>query len=195
MKNRMKNEIKKDGIRARIRRKRQALSKVERTAKNEGIRARLEAHPLFKKAQHILTYISTEEEVDTHALLRHCLGKKIIVVPTVMMGSRHLKLVEFKKWNDLGKGHYGILEITDKTAPEYTGPLDLILVPGIVFDRNGHRIGYGKGYYDILLQNYPSIPTLGLAYDLQLVDSIPKEPHDTPVQALITETATCSFIT
>lgn len=191
----MKNEMKKEKIRARIRRERKALSKAERTAKNEAIRKRLEADPLFQKARHVLTYISTEEEVDTHALLRNYLGKKIIVVPTVVVGSRTLKLVEFKKWNDLGKGHYGILEITDKVAPPYTGPLDLILVPGIAFDQSGHRIGYGKGYYDILLQKYPSISTLGLAYDLQLIDKIPNESHDTPVKTLLTETTTYSFMT
>ena len=189
----MTNEIKKETIRARIRHKRSALSKAEREAKNEAIRKRLEINPLFQKARHILTYISTHEEVDTHTLLRNHLGKKTIVVPTVIAGSRELKLVEFKKWNDLGKGLYGILEITDKWAPAYAGALDLILVPGIAFDRQGHRIGYGKGYYDTLLKKYPSIPTLGLAYDLQLIDKIPNESHDTPVKTLLTETETHSF--
>ncbi len=177
----------KKNIRTVVRNERKALSKAERNAKNEMIRERLEANPLFQAAQHILTYVSTQEEVDTHSLLRNHLGKKTIVVPTVMKGSQALKLVEFKKWNDLGKGHYGILEIRDRAAPAYTGPLDLILVPGIAFDREGHRIGYGKGYYDTLLKKYPEIPTIGLAYELQIVDAIPRENHDISVETVLTE--------
>lgn len=183
----------KSQIRTQIRAKRNALSKTDRAIKNESILEKLEANPLFQAAHHILLYVSTQEEVDTHTLLGKHIGGKTLVVPTVIKGSWDLKLVEFKKWNDLGKGHYGILEIMDKKAPAYTGPLDLILVPGIAFDHEGHRIGYGKGYYDTLLKKYPQVHRLSIAYELQLVEKIPHEPHDTPIQTLITENGTYSF--
>ena len=65
--------------------------------------------------------------------------------------------------------------------------IDLVLVPGIVFDHEGHRIGYGFGHYDKFLRKVPKATKIGLAFDFQVVDKIPREMHDVPVDMVVTE--------
>lgn len=179
----------KNTLRSTIRALRNNLSTEERIAKSRAISKKLESHPRFKAAQIILFYVSTPEEVDTHELIQTHLNKKTILVPTVH--GNHLKCYELTKWNQLKKGTYGILEIPSTLHSPFTQPPELIIVPGIAFDTKGHRVGYGKGYYDNTLSRH-SAPTIGLAYQLQVVDHIPQEPHDQAVDILITETETYS---
>jgi 5-formyltetrahydrofolate cyclo-ligase len=70
--------------------------------------------------------------------------------------------------------------------------LDLLIVPGVGFDRTGHRLGYGGGFYDHYLEHYPGW-TIGLGFDCQLVDALPRQPHDHPIRMLITEKGVLRF--
>ena len=86
---------------------------------------------------------------------------------------------EFKKWDDLEPGSYGILEPnSEKIRKISTEKIDLIIVPGIGFDSKGNRIGHGKGYYDNLLKNSKKAIHIGLAFEKQIVIKIPVEYHD-----------------
>lgn len=85
---------------------------------------------------------------------------------------------------DLKPGKFGIPEPVE---PVRAGALNLILVPGIAFDRTGNRLGRGGGFYDRLLAEYPGATAIGLCFDFQLVDSLPVEPHDRPVNWIVTE--------
>lgn len=87
--------------------------------------------------------------------------------------------------DDMEKGAYGILEPkTVRKADENN--IDVILVPGLAFDRNGGRMGFGKGYYDRLLESSKAVK-IGLCYDFQILEKIPTESHDVPMNFVITE--------
>lgn len=91
--------------------------------------------------------------------------------------------------DELANGRFGILEPRSECQrPTVPDPDAVVIVPGIGFTREGHRIGYGGGYYDRFLAGHPG-PKIALAFDLQMLDSFRPEPHDVPVDAVITETA------
>ena len=171
------------------------LSKSELLEKSNLIKKRLFEMDDFKQASTILFYISYDNEVHTHDMIKESMsnGKKI-VVPVTDKEKKKLILSELKNWNDLTHGAYNILEPKKERIVEISlESIDLILVPGIGFDKHGHRIGHGGGYYDKLLENakHPSI--IGLAFELQIADAVPTEKHDIPVNKIITEerTVTC----
>ena len=94
-------------------------------------------------------------------------------------------MVRFEGSRQLAKGPYGIVEPTGSTVLDKRMALP-ILVPGLAFDRRGHRVGYGGGYYDRYLKNYPGLK-VGLCYEACLLDEIEVDPWDQPVDILLTE--------
>lgn len=96
-----------------------------------------------------------------------------------------MHLIQITSWDDLERGNFGILE--PKYSNYYTGKIDLVITPSIVFDRNGYRLGYGKGYYDkyFSLSNYNF--SIGLSYDKLLQETIPIDSRDKAVDIIITE--------
>jgi 5-formyltetrahydrofolate cyclo-ligase len=179
----------KHDLRQQIRTQRKEIQ--DRGPKNQAIADRLEAHPLFQKANTILFYVSNDEEVDTHSLIKKVLDQKTVIVPTIDPKTDSIHLFHLEQWGDLSDGHYGILEVSQPDRKPFEGDLDLIIVPGIAFDQNGHRLGYGKGYYDSLLKHHDA-PTIGLGYDIQLTSDLPNEPHDVSLDFVLTETQTLS---
>lgn len=170
---------------------RQSKTAEEANGKNLKITGRLVEHPLFKKANVILFYVSVRGEVDTVEAIRQSLAiwKKRVVVPKVTKDKR-LELFEIKSLSELKPGAFGIFEPDVSPGREVLAEeLDLAIIPGIAFDERGHRVGYGHGYYDRLLKRIFA-PTIGLAYEDQLVTAIPEESHDVPVQIVITEQRT-----
>ena len=145
----------------------------------------------FKTSQNIMAYVAFRNEVDTLPVIRHCLSEsKRIIVPMTVPKTRELLLSELKDpERDLRPGTFGVPE----PAPEFIRPfpaqdLDLILVPGVAFDEQGFRIGYGAGYYDRFFARLTrKIPSIGLAFELQIIDRVPAEPTDQPVDFIITE--------
>lgn len=179
------NAHEKNRLRESLRPRRQNLSPTDRSEKNRSILHQLENLPLFSKAHTILCYVSREEEVDTQQLLQTHLKNKQWVIP-ITKGEK-LKLSRLHRWEDLVPKKFGILELEEiHQDPIEIQKIDLIIVPAIAFDRQGHRLGYGRGYYDQLLKE-TTAPTIGLAYSCQVVDRLPFEPHDVPVQHLLTE--------
>jgi 5-formyltetrahydrofolate cyclo-ligase len=86
----------------------------------------------------------------------------------------------------LEKGQWGLLEPT--LAEHFLPPVQVLLVPGLAFDENGYRIGYGRGFYDALLTHLPEeVVTIGVGFDVQMRLPVPVDPHDWPVQALLSE--------
>jgi len=172
-------------LRRSILRQRRQLATKERNTKNQLISQKLNNLPLLKKAQKILVYLSMEDEVDTHEFIKKNLKEKTILTPR--MNGNDLEIVELKNWKEL-KIHpkFNLLEIFNKQASSLEP--DIILVPGVGFDPQGNRLGYGKGYYDRLLERFPQATTLALAYDLQIIEKIPTEDHDQMVQHILTET-------
>lgn len=142
----------------------------------------LEAHPAFRAAHTILLYHSLKDEVCTHSLIRKWSGKKEILLPVV--AGEELELRRYTGPQDLATGSYGILEPTGERFTSYTD-IDLIVVPGVAFDRHGHRLGRGKGYYDRLLPLLPDAYKLGICFPYQLLDAVPAEPLDIPMDEVL----------
>ena len=154
--------------------------------KSDEIRQRLLGIERVKQAKTICTFISAFKEPDTVEIIKELWEQdKKIVVPITDIESGTLSLSYINSMDDMKKGAYGILEPkTVRTADENN--IDIILVPGLAFDRNGGRMGFGKGYYDRLLESSKAVK-IGLCYDFQILEKIPTESHDVPMNFVITE--------
>jgi 5-formyltetrahydrofolate cyclo-ligase len=118
---------------------------------------------------------------------------KTVVVP--YMDSARIHLFRLESLDELAPGQFGILEPRRelRNAPGKSvdpARIELVVVPGVGFDRQGGRVGHGRGYYDELLKRIrPEVPRIGLAYECQLFDAVPMLPHDVPMNRVITEQA------
>ncbi len=133
----------------------------------------------FKMTKIIGAYYPIGSEVKMDKILDYAINNKILALPKIKEG------IIFARINDmarLAKGKYGILEPIDD---DIVNP-DLIIVPGIVFDEQGYRIGYGKGYYDKYLSKNRCY-SIGVAYDFQVLREIPHDMHDIKLDMIITD--------
>ena len=168
----------KEELRREILAKRKAMASPALSA---AICQRASRLPVFCKASTVMLYYSAHSEVDTSLLfaLSEKAGKKICAPRVLDEATMEAAYVDE---GGLQRGNFGIWEPTGKVAKN----IDLVIVPGVVFDKQGHRIGYGKGYYDRFLRDR-KVATLGLAYACQVVPEIPAEPHDVKLDMIITE--------
>lgn len=124
----------------------------------------------------IHAYLPMGKEIDITPLLEKLLTKNITIVTPKTLPKRKLENRILTSLNDIEKGVFGT---THPANPkEYTNTLDLIIIPGLAFDDNNYRLGYGGGYYDNFLINHPLAYKLGIFYPSQKVDEVPVEPHD-----------------
>jgi len=162
----------------------------ERRIKSKAIKNKLVNLKEFQEAEMVFFYASFDGEVDTFEMIKQTqkLGKKI-GLPRTVRGDKQIipAFVEYLD-RDLEKGPYGIKQPKETCPTLSLENIDVVIVPGVAFDRQNNRLGRGGGYYDRFLKKIPSeIPTIGLAFDFQVVDHLPeKEPHDMPVSSLIT---------
>jgi len=179
----------KEGIRKDVLKIRKNMTKSEVIEKSKKIKNRLFKITEYKTAQTILFYISYNNEVYTHDMIKESMSRgKTIVVPKSDKKNRKLILSELTNWEDLEVGAYTILEPRKNCIKEVSiESIDLIIVPGVVFDINGNRIGHGMGYYDRLLKKSHNIPSIGLAFEFQIVKKIEAEEHDERIDIIITE--------
>jgi len=180
--------IMKSNLRKTILEKRNLLSPEEITSKSLEIKQRLFNLKKFNEVTIISFYVSFRSEVETHEMIKEALEiDKRVVVPLVKK-EKELSLSELKNFDELEMGKFGILEPKAEYRREINvEEVELMIVPGVAFDEKGNRIGYGGGYYDNLLVRMKKIPFIGLAYELQIVQEIPKEESDIPVHKIITE--------
>lgn len=179
----------KDKLRKSIEKKRNTLSTSEVLEKSSRIKKRIFEIKLFRDAQTILFYVSYGNEVYTHDMIKESISMgKTVVVPKSVTKDHTLILSRLTNWNDLKVGAYNILEPKKESIKEVDiESIDLIIVPGIVFDIHRNRIGHGKGYYDRLLNNSRNIPSVGLAFEFQIVEDIKSEQHDEKIDIIVTE--------
>jgi 5-formyltetrahydrofolate cyclo-ligase len=147
--------------------------------------------PQLENAKKIMAYASMRKEIETFDLMEELLDQGyLLYLPYTRKEINDLGTAEINDLNsDLKDGVYGVQEpvtkIRNEAVPE---DLDLIIVPGACFTRSGHRIGYGGGYYDSFLAKHAAgALKVGFCYDRFIVDSIPVEEHDVPVDIIITE--------
>jgi len=168
--------------------KRDSIPAGEKRLKDKAIKERLLSLEEFRDARSVLFYASFRSEVETLSLIKEALkmGKRVSL-PVVDVKAGRLRLSEVKGLEGLSPGYMGIPE--PKTErPVGLDAIDLVIVPGAAFDRQGGRLGYGKGYYDKLLREAKTgCLFLGLAYGEQIVGKVPVEGHDIKADAIITD--------
>ncbi|MBN1258404.1 5-formyltetrahydrofolate cyclo-ligase [Candidatus Peregrinibacteria bacterium] len=178
-----KNELRKKAIKTR-----NALSAKIRAAKSLMIRKKLENMDAFRRARHILFYYAHGSEVDTLPLLKNHMTEKVLYLPK-LMGKNQFMALPFPSLRALRKGIYGIPEPVPAEEIDMAPPLDLIIIPGVAFDRRGNRLGMGKGYYDRFLKAFKAVPKIALAFEEQVLAQVPKEIYDEPVDLVLTDQA------
>lgn len=171
----------KKALRAEIKVLKKQHTKEQLLEQSEKIFAKLEQHPDFVKAERVMLYSALPDEVQTQAFLEKWHLKKQIILPTVV--GDDIIPVAYEKDTDFAVGDFNILEPQNEP---YKGGFDLIVVPGVAFDRNGNRLGRGRGYYDRFLSQHLNVKRIGICFDFQLVDEIPTEPFDIRMDEVIT---------
>lgn len=180
-------------LRQEILHQRQALTDSEKLDYSVSIWRLLKSLPCWSTAQKKLFYLHVRSEVLTHQWFEEALNPAQAVAVPYCVDS-DLNLAWLYSWKELAPGRFGVLEPTamvraDPARQVRLDWLDVVLVPGVAFDRAGARLGYGKGYYDRFLSRLPpQVPRVGLAYSLQLVPTLPTEPTDQRVDYIVTET-------
>ncbi len=173
----------KELIREKINLVRKSLSKEIITEKSKRIIETLTKLEEYNNASVIMPYISLNIEVDTRDFIKNELSRKTIVVPFVEEGNIQVSML--KDFSNLNEGEFGVLEPIKKD--KYDGKIDIVIVPGVAFDENGGRIGFGKGYYDKFLNKFKDSLKIALAFEEQIVNEIPVQEHDESVDMIITE--------
>jgi 5-formyltetrahydrofolate cyclo-ligase len=173
----------KQAIRKTMLSKRLAMSREAKEAFEASIINHIVALPLFQKAEVITLYMPIRGEVDLLPLWRSC--KKVVLFPRIC--SDMLAFCPAQCREDFTQGCYGILEPSNAEAFAMH-KIDLMIVPGLVFDRGGYRLGYGKGYFDRLMNTHPGVPTVGVCFDEFYVERLPVDPWDAKVNLVVTQT-------
>jgi 5-formyltetrahydrofolate cyclo-ligase len=175
-----------------------ATAHLRRLHQQDGVRRselifqRVAGLPEYSSARTVLCYVSFRSEVSTHPFLAkmEADGKRVIV-PYCLR--QRLELFCFDSLSDLVPGTLGILEPKPELRElshrrSTVQELDLLVIPGLAFDRHGGRVGYGKGYFDRLLpEARPDALLAAVAFECQLVDAVPMQPYDVRVDAVVTE--------
>ncbi|MBZ4688351.1 MAG: 5-formyltetrahydrofolate cyclo-ligase [Clostridia bacterium] len=179
----------KNKLREKIKKQRMEMSKEGIVKKSENIKKTLLTLSQFQDANLIMSYIHFRNEVETGKIMTTALqmGKRV-VVPVCEVKTKKLIPAEIKSYpEDLQCGAYGIMEPCE-IKPVRPEEIDLVLVPGVAFDVNGNRLGYGAGYYDRFLARLRSdATTIALAFEMQILDNVFPEEHDVPMDYIITE--------
>lgn len=181
----------KQKLRTKILYERDRLSKEKIEEKSKEIKEKLFSLKEILDAKNIFIYINFGSEVITKEIINKLftLGKRVLV-PITLLKEKKLLISEIKNLDqELEVNTFGILEPKDKyrkiVSPE---EINLIIIPGIVFDKEGYRIGYGGGFYDrFLLEIRKNITCIGLAFELQVIESFPHDINDVPMHIIITE--------
>ena len=155
----------------------------EKEEKSLIIQSSVLENPIYQEANVVAIYNSMGSEVNTKELIQSSiLHKNVVLLPKV----KDKRLI-FVKVDENTRYEYSSFHIEEPVSnEEYQGPIDLIIVPGVAFTKDGKRLGYGGGYYDRYLEGR-NIPTLALAFESQIVEDIPTEEHDIRVDRVQTE--------
>lgn len=172
-------------VRKRMRELKRAVPPEEKLRRSEAILRQLEQLPEWDAARVVLLYWSMADEVQTHDFVNRWYKDKVLFLPCV--DGDDLVLRQYTGPECLVAGEqFGIGE---PTGPIWTDldAIQIIIVPGVAFDRSGNRMGRGRGFYDRMLKSTVGALKIGIAYDFQMLDEIPVEPHDVKMDRIITE--------
>lgn len=178
----------KQKLRAESKLYRNELSSNEKAELDSKISDRLFNTWQYKSCEVLLTYVSTEIEVDTREIIPHALADgKRVAVPRCIDNTRLMDFYFIKDFDDLESGYMGVLEPIPEKCEKITDfSKGLCIVPALMFDLYGYRLGYGKGYYDRFLSNFCG-ETLGICYNRCVREKLPHGKFDKCVERIITQ--------
>jgi 5-formyltetrahydrofolate cyclo-ligase len=181
----MKDYLRKQGLRIR-----NTLTNEEITKKSHEILTALQGMEKELSHKQIFIFLDFRNEVSTAPIISYL--KKIgstVYIPRVDMTTKNMEIHRFISYDVLEVSPYGILEPNPQQShPVDASLLEVIITPGLVFDKRGYRIGYGGGFYDRLFEKIgASVLKIGIAFDCQVIDEIQPDVFDIPVDRLITE--------
>ena len=176
--------MEKKEIRKQYKMLRNKMSEMEVKEKSDRICQNIISSNLFQQAEKMLVYAPLGNEVDICPVMEEgWRQQKRIAFPKVF--GETMRYFEISSFSQLEEGTFHVME------PVETNPIDweeaLVLVPGVAFDRQGSRMGYGKGYYDRFFEGKTDCVKVGVAYELQVADQLPTEENDLPMEYLVTE--------
>lgn len=177
-------------LRQEVLSKREALTRSEVEEKSLAAARQVLNLPQYLKAWTLLVYLPFRNEMDTMMIIETAWQQqKKVLVPVCRPHDKSLVLSQLASLDELAPGTWGIPEPKAGCLRPLPGScVDLALLPGVAFDSRGQRLGYGGGYFDRFLPSLrPDCPRLALAYDFQILDSLPAERHDEPVDIIVTE--------
>lgn len=172
----------KKALRIEIRQLKRACPLEERRRKSLSVWEAVERDEVFQQAETVLAYWSMDDEVYTHDFVKRWAGSKTLLLPCVKGDELELRYFDGEERLQPGEG-YAIPEPVGELFTDW-GKIDLILVPGVAFDKSGNRLGRGKGYYDKVLKQTGAYK-LGVCFDFQLVERVPVEPHDVKMDRVV----------
>ena len=172
-------------LRRQIREAKKLVPLEEKLRRSAPIMNQVEQLPQFQQASTVLLYWSMDDEVQTHSFVERWYRQKVLLLPCVVGDDLVLRQYTGPECMTAGE-QFGIGEPTGEVWNDLEA-VELIVVPGVAFDGQRNRMGRGRGFYDRLLKSTPNAVKVGVAYDFQLLDSIPTEPHDVKMDRVITE--------
>lgn len=188
----------KEEIRKKIMEIRKKLSDDEAAAKSEAILQRVLKTPEYMEADNILLYADYNREVMTRGIFEDAImHKKRVYFPKADSFTNTMVFYQIVSVRQLERGFMGIPEPKENMQLCYKFHANedtLVIVPGVAFDMEGFRLGYGKGYYDKFLSSRRQLSTMALAFACQIVDELPRESHDVRMDKIVTEEIIYSFL-
>lgn len=189
----------KQEARVMMKQKRSVMSEEERRRQEQAVAQRLFTLREWSQVEWFYPFVSYGTELDTlnilKQVLQHPISGRMLRVAVPRVEGREMDFYEIHSMEDLEPGYQGILE-PKADCPEVEAREGFMLLPGLAFDREGNRVGYGGGYYDRYLERYGSerLLTVAVAFDYQVVDHIEGEVHDIRPQIILTSQGEMRFI-
>lgn len=174
----------KSGLRVNLKRALSNLDEASRASQSASVIQSLIGSRVWAESGRILFFSPMPDEVNLWPLLQRALSEKEVFLPGYDPDRKVFVPRRLESENSLYTGKFGIREPSPTPDLKEGKPLDLILVPGLGFDRHGHRLGRGRGFYDRLLSENRGL-RCGACFDEQIIESIPTEPHDITLDFLV----------
>jgi 5-formyltetrahydrofolate cyclo-ligase len=184
----LKRELRSALIAARAR-----LTQEQRLLRSQQVAERLEALPLLLAARVVALYAALGTEVDTGAICRRLTARGVrCLYPRTVPGDRRLLFGACEPF-ELVPGPLGAAEPPPSARLVALEDVDAFIMPGVGFSQDGLRLGRGGGYYDVTLKQAARAARIGVGFDLQLLPTLPRDPHDVPLDAVVTESRALIF--
>lgn len=184
----------KSELRLKALRSRRALPPEKLEDLSRAVRNRLENLPCYLEAKVVASYVAKSDEVRTQGIIESALASgKRVMVPRTDPATQRLSFAQIQSLSELSLGAFGVLEPAPGAKPAALSEADVVLVPVVAWDDRGHRLGYGRGYFDRELKSKGKAVSVGLALESQRFDSVPQSAEDVPLEAIVTEGRTLTF--